>query len=487
MRHKLLWLCIFALALRLVTLGASLLWYDEAFTATIVKLPLFQALQAVRGDVHPPLWYAVEWLMIRLGGNNAFALRLPAALFGVASVAELFGLVKRLAGERAATWAGALLAVMPGQLYYSQEARMYSLLTLLALLGARAVLDRNWLRLGLTLPLILYTQNIGIVYAALLGGWALWTGRKSALRMMGLGAVSYLPWVPTAVRQVRQVDTGFWLSYRDSLGAPLYSIPFTTVFTRLPDQFYIHAILLSLLLTGLALYGLRAQISRCLPLVAGAFAPPLILYVISLVWRPVLLDRALLPAGAALVGLWGAGLSTYSGWGRKALAALALPIAAAALVTFYTDPTGQRPATDPIAQTVRDHFAPGDCLYHITLESTILYNYYLPDLPAYTLPEAGDLAQSLTDETKAAMLPVEQTQWFTALPALGCRRAFLFVVTNPVTSKYEEDQAAAIQTGYHVIDHWVFLDEPISKFVLVLVDPGNPAVTVSRRRPGAAE
>jgi mannosyltransferase len=470
MRRFLLWLCICALVIRLLTLGGALLWYDEAFTATIARLPLLDMLAAVRGDVHPPLWYLIEWVIAHTAGTGALAMRLPAALFGTGAVAETYNLVKRIGGETPARWAGIAMAVMPGQIYYSQEARMYSLLTLLVLLGMRAVMDRNWLRLGLVLPAILYTQTIGIVYVAILAGWALLSGRRAALARLAVGGLTYLPWAAVAVGQAARVGGSFWLPLRPSLGAPFYFVSFTTIFARLPHELYIHGIAASLIVTGAALVGLWHSYKRYALLLLMTFGPPAILYILSFVWRPVLLDRSLLPAGAALVGLWGAGLSRLGSWSRRALAFVVAPILLMAFVTYFTDPTNQRPRTDPITQTIITGWQDGDAMYHITLESKIAYDYYLPDHPSFVLPEAGDLAQSLTDPTKQAMGLTADERLFSALGWSGYRRAWLFVVTNPVTSTYEIRQANYILEHWTTIQEWRFLDNEMSQFRLCLID-----------------
>jgi uncharacterized membrane protein len=445
-------------------------WYDEAFTVAISNHPLLTTLEAIRGDVHPPLWYLIEWINVHLFGTGAVALRLPAALAGTAAVVELYELVKRVAPEKAARWAGVLMAIMPGQIYYAQEARMYSLLTLLVLMGARAVMDRNWLRLGLVLPLILYTQNLGYVYVIVLAAWGLIVGRLAAFKRLAAGGVTYLPWLLVALQQVAQVNKGFWLSYRDSLGAPLYMLSFTTVFTRLPKEFYIHGIALSIIVTAVALIFLWGNYRRFAPLMILTFAPPAVLYLVSMIWRPVLLDRGLLPSGAMLLALWGAGLSRMTGWPRRALAAVAVPLAIVTVATFYTDPTGQRPGRDPIADTLVEHWQDGDAIYHITLQSAIAYNYYLPGKPSYVLPEAGDLAQSLTDTTKTAMGLKATERLFSQMRQMGYKRVWLFIVTNPVTSDYEISQTTYITDHWPTIREWVFMDKPISSFKLAIID-----------------
>src|SRR5690242_9026621 len=131
-----------ALLIRLATLSSESLWYDEAFTGIIARLSLPQMIAATANDVHPPLYYLVEWMIVRVFGESVFILRLSSAVFSSLAAVELWRLVKQVASERAA-WIGAgLFMIAPGQLYYAQEARMYALLTLLVIAAARAAHNR---------------------------------------------------------------------------------------------------------------------------------------------------------------------------------------------------------------------------------------------------------------------------------------------------------------------------------------------------------
>src|SRR4030042_3827073 len=118
MRRCLPWLLfLVALVSRLATAGLESLWYDESFTAWLAVLPLDRAMLATAGDVHPPLWYLIEWLTVRALGNSEWALRFPAGVFSALAVVESYYLVKHLASERAGLIAAGLLAILPGPLY----------------------------------------------------------------------------------------------------------------------------------------------------------------------------------------------------------------------------------------------------------------------------------------------------------------------------------------------------------------------------------
>ena len=130
-------LVVLAAALRFSTLGLQSFWYDEAYTPVhVLHTSLSATLRAmVHSENSPPLWYVIEWVDYRVLGSGEFALRLPSALAGVATVPVVWAIGQELAGRRAAIMTAALVAVNPLFVWYSQEARAYGLFVLSAALA----------------------------------------------------------------------------------------------------------------------------------------------------------------------------------------------------------------------------------------------------------------------------------------------------------------------------------------------------------------
>jgi mannosyltransferase len=131
-------LTLLAAVLRLVTLGEQSFWYDEAFTPVHVLHPSLTA--TLRSVVHtentPPLWYLIAWADSRVLGTGEYALRLPSALAGIATVPIAWWIGRELTGRRVtAIVTAAFVAVNPLLVWYSQEARAYGLFVLLAALA----------------------------------------------------------------------------------------------------------------------------------------------------------------------------------------------------------------------------------------------------------------------------------------------------------------------------------------------------------------
>ena len=125
-------LMLAAAVLRLSTLDLQSLWYDEAFTPVhVLHASLSATLRAmVHSENSPPLWYVLEWADTRVLGDGEVALRLPSALAGIATVPVAWAIGQELAGRRAAILSAAIVAVNPLFVWYSQEARVYSLFVL---------------------------------------------------------------------------------------------------------------------------------------------------------------------------------------------------------------------------------------------------------------------------------------------------------------------------------------------------------------------
>jgi 4-amino-4-deoxy-L-arabinose transferase-like glycosyltransferase len=125
-------------------LGSQSLWIDEIFTWNNAGSGSGLGLRDLLDNVHGPLYALLLHLWSAPGGDSEWALRAPSALFGVAMVPVMAALASRWLGPGAGAPAAWLTAFSPFLVWYSQEARNYSLLMLcvglaaLALLGLRA-------------------------------------------------------------------------------------------------------------------------------------------------------------------------------------------------------------------------------------------------------------------------------------------------------------------------------------------------------------
>lgn len=132
MRKKFLILFGAAFLIRLMALNQSL-WLDEAITAKVVRqFSLFQISSLFSpADFHPPLYYIIMKMWTALFGYSEIALRMPSVIFSLLTGHAIFLIGTRLKNQKFGLWAAVLYLFNPLVIYYSQEARMYSMVTCL--------------------------------------------------------------------------------------------------------------------------------------------------------------------------------------------------------------------------------------------------------------------------------------------------------------------------------------------------------------------
>jgi 4-amino-4-deoxy-L-arabinose transferase-like glycosyltransferase len=127
---------LLAAALRFDRLGHQSFWYDEAWTAYLVRLHPGEMLRAVpQSESTPPLYYALAWVWARIFGFHEAGLRSLSALAGTVTVVLAYVAGATLATRRIGLVAAALAATSPILVWYGQEARSYALLVALAALS----------------------------------------------------------------------------------------------------------------------------------------------------------------------------------------------------------------------------------------------------------------------------------------------------------------------------------------------------------------
>lgn len=124
MTKKLFLILLISLGLRLLSLNQSL-WLDEAISANVVKNYSYSDIitKFSPSDFHPPLYYLTLKAWTSVFGYSEISLRFPSVIFSLITIYLVFKFF--------GFWPSLLLAFNPLYLYYSQEARMYSLITLL--------------------------------------------------------------------------------------------------------------------------------------------------------------------------------------------------------------------------------------------------------------------------------------------------------------------------------------------------------------------
>jgi hypothetical protein len=158
-------LTLIGLILRLIGLNQGL-WYDEIIALVrFIRQPLGDLLTTYTSENQHMLYSVLAHLSIVEFGEHIWSLRLPAVIFGVASIPALYLLGKTITNTSEALLATTLMTVSYHHVWFSQNARGYTGLLFWTLLGTYLFL-RNlqqnrlplWVGYALIMALGIYTH-----------------------------------------------------------------------------------------------------------------------------------------------------------------------------------------------------------------------------------------------------------------------------------------------------------------------------------------
>ncbi len=127
--------------LRLIGLNQSL-WLDEAINVLATKnfSLIGMITDYARFDFHPPGYFFILWTWAKLFGTSEIAVRVPSAVFGLITIYLVFLIGQKIYSRNLGLLAAFLLAINPLHIYYSQEARMYSLAAMAVIINIYLVI-----------------------------------------------------------------------------------------------------------------------------------------------------------------------------------------------------------------------------------------------------------------------------------------------------------------------------------------------------------
>jgi len=162
-----------AAVLRIISLNTDL-WIDEVLTLTrYVRLPVGQIIANYSSDNQHILFSVLARASVSIFGESAWSLRVPAVVFGLASIWATMRLATLVYGSRVALYSGMLLALSYHHIWFSQNARGYMLLlfgtvysTWLLLRGLQSGRWRCWVMYALVIALSTWAHLTAVFVAA---------------------------------------------------------------------------------------------------------------------------------------------------------------------------------------------------------------------------------------------------------------------------------------------------------------------------------
>lgn len=126
----------FGVFLRFFKLDSQSIWIDEYITSYFVNnsdiLKIF--LDTYVNDPHPPLFYMLTHFITKISGNSEMSLRFISFLFGAINLFVVHKFMRSFFSEEITFIAMTLFAFSSYQIYYCQEARMYSVFLMVSIL-----------------------------------------------------------------------------------------------------------------------------------------------------------------------------------------------------------------------------------------------------------------------------------------------------------------------------------------------------------------
>lgn len=304
-----------ALVLRLAGTQTRPIWYDEAFSillaekgpASILNGTLTKDPNSSAAEEHPPAYYFALWGWMQLFGTSLISARLLSILFSLGTIICIYKIAEHLFDHQTAFVAATLTAILPFQVHYGTEIRMYIMLAFWLMLATLAYLKRWWIVFSLSAALAQYTHNLAAIYLIPLALTPLFQRDWKTLRNLTLAGsasiILYLPWLLQLPAQVSKVTSNFWIE------KPGFEKIFTLFLMYVPHLPLPNSLLpLGFLFATLviAIAAFQTYLSKKYQLEAAkhglwlaylSFAPPILLWIISQIF-PLYVERALLPSHA---------------------------------------------------------------------------------------------------------------------------------------------------------------------------------------------
>lgn len=338
------------------------IWFDEAYGAFMIHLSPVEMVGYTAVDVHPPFYYFMLKTWQVMFGSSEVALRSFSLVCLLLAMVIGYFLLRKLFGRMAAGVATVLVSFSPMIVRYTDEMRMYGLVVLIAIAATWllvSVTEKSkkwkWVLYAVLVSLGMWTHYfsavVWIAHWVWRGTFVYHKGMKKQewirkflspqwLASYALAVALYLPWIPTLLHQIRDVQGGFWIG---RVGA--YS--FTNFATNLLFYREHHEVLswlavLYFLVIGLLVW-LGVVVYRALSqkekrnyllLVCLSIVPPLALFMISLPpLQSSFVERYLLTS--YLASTWLVAVTLVMAWRQKRYKWWALFGSILVVVSFY--------------------------------------------------------------------------------------------------------------------------------------------------------
>ena len=383
---------------RLYHLTLESFWLDEGYAVEMAQRTVAETFRLLSQDLHPPVYTLSLHGWIQMFGHSEFAFRFFSVLFGMLLIPLVYRLARHLFDVSTARYAALLTSFSIFHVYYSQEARPYTLLIFITVLSFYFFVrllesDKKRYQAGYVLFTIamLYTHSFGVFTLAAQNAIFLYRlvrgrARSGALLSWVVLQLSLLvlwsPWILITVK--------FGSSMKDNwISKPTFRELLETL------RQYAGGMKLLIVFAALSFWGVwdsfrKEQNASAESLIFWGVIVFLTPFLVSLVWVPIFYPRYMIASTIPFLILTGRGIAALP-------SARLRTVLIAALLLFCLNGLYQndrRIDKDQWRQAVgvmNEKTQTGD-LVIINSRGEAVYNYYLnrKDLEMRTFPIMKD-------------------------------------------------------------------------------------------------
>jgi mannosyltransferase len=454
---------LLGLSLRLHGLNAEGLWLDEGGSVMKADADLKQFMSGRQPYISPPFYYLLLGSWMKLFGTSEIFIRFPSVLFGTLSILMLYLIGKILFDNSSGLIAAFLITISPFQIYFSQEARMYSLLLFLSLCSMYffidlvmhgAVINRGKakkIKWGssclyvLSSILLLYTHNFGIspliaqnIFVLCLLFKTRRIGRmelKGWVFLQSILLLAFLPWIIVIIKQFLNIQGNYWspppslktlletlLDYSGSywLLGILVSFSFLAWFILHSNRRDRQSLVISVHRDGNS-FPIFLFLFICL------LTPLLLPFFISIISTPIYISRITITASPALYLMAGAGIGRLRKPGLRIASLSLIGMLSLPLLWNYYHSTHKEPLREVISQ-IEAKVKPGDIILIMPLwYKKFVFDYYQT---RHDIPVRGFTNGNITKENIQEL--VDLTEQYQRIWIILCHE-------NDITPVLEEE------------------------------------------------
>lgn len=418
-KTKFVLILIFAFVIRLAGIVSRPIWYDEAFSvllseqgpSTILSGILVTDTNSSAAEEHPPAYYFTLWAWMQVFGSSIIAARMLSILVSLGSIGTIYLIARHLFNTSTAQTAALIAAILPFQVHYAQEIRMYGLLAFWLCLATLSFLKRQWIFFSISAALAQYTHNLAAFYLIPLAITPIFQRDWKTLRNLTLAGfasiIIYSPWLIQLPSQISKVTANFWVE-RPGIEKLFTLFLLFLPHLPLPNNLLLPGLLFAALIITLAIFQtIQAKINGIENTKSGiwlaylSFTPPILLWLISQFW-PIYVERALLPSHLIFC-VWLAWAFTQTKLPRPIQISSFILIIITASMGFYQHTTYNGFPYGPfktLNESIENRVEQGDAVIHSSKLSYLPSFYFDQNLAqGYIIDPLGSNVDTLSPAT----------------------------------------------------------------------------------------